>query len=98
MASEARAWVVSLIELVVFVGPSEAAIIFSDLGTGNPPATVGTVPVSAFNTAPQAALPDLTLTSTIPGNPLGGPLILSIQAKKETIGVSWATWSHGYTG
>ena len=47
-----------------------AAVIFQDLGTGVPPATVGPVPVLAFDETPQSAIASGSLVTMIPGSPI----------------------------
>lgn len=77
---------------------ANGAVVFQNLGTAAPPATVGTYMMSPFDTAPQAAIPDTTLVTTIPGSPIAGSLTSSVQLYKDTIPTTWSTWSHGYTG
>src|SRR5262245_10374239 len=100
MRSRARSIALTLnfFALALFAAPSHGAIIFSDLGTGAPPAAVGGVPVTPFSTPQQAAIPDETSTSAILGNPLGEPVTLSVSALKLTVPDTWGTWSHGYEG
>ncbi len=71
---------------------------YYDLGTSAPPASVGGCNFVFFNTAPQAAIPDHTLVSTIPGAPAGYTLTTSYNVDKRTVPTSWGTWSHSYTG
>ena len=78
--------------------PARAAIHFQNLGTAAPPNTVGGVPLTAFNQAVQAAIPDFASVSNIPGAPMPGGLLSSNALSKRTIGSGWSTWSHGYTG
>lgn len=75
-----------------------AGVGFVDLGTGAPPATVQGIPVQPFDQVVQAAIPDVTLVGAIPGSPIGGTLTLNEQVDKRTVGITWGTWSHGYTG
>lgn len=75
-----------------------AATNYVDLGTAAPPATVGGVPVTAFDEAAQAAIPDGTFVTLIPGSPVPGDLITDLAVDKRTVGVSWGSWSHGYMG
>lgn len=77
---------------------AQAAIVFSNLGTAAPPATVGTYAMQAFNTAPQAAIADFTNVTTIPGSPIPGSLTTTPVVEKRTVPGTWSTWSHGYTG
>lgn len=72
---------------------------FVNLGTSPPPSTVGPFTVTPYNIAAQAAIPDGTLVTSIPGDPRpGGTLTSSINLSKRTVPATWATWSHGYTG
>src|SRR5262245_3570962 len=93
-----RALAATFLAVALLAGPSHAAIHFVDLGTGAPPASVGPVPVTPFLLGPQQAIPDFTLVNNIPGNPFGGSVGLSATADKRTVGQSWGTWSHGFTG
>ncbi|HXJ79773.1 MAG TPA: hypothetical protein VMS64_13965, partial [Candidatus Methylomirabilis sp.] len=93
-----RALLSSIVALALFAGPSQAAILFTDLGTDPPPATIGSVPVTPFDLAPQAAIPDGTIVFAIPGDPFGGPVAVSLDALRLTVPDSWLTWSHGYVG
>lgn len=72
------------------------AVVFQNLGTAAPPTTVGTFVMTPFAQAPQAAIADFTSVTSIPGGP--APLGIAPASSKRTIGASWATWSHGYTG
>ena len=94
----AKAYVVCLVALLSFAVPSQAAIVFTNLGTDAPPAALGPVSVTPFNIAPQAAIPDFTVLNAIPGSPFGGLVGLSTAAIKFSIPDSWGTWSHGYVG
>lgn len=78
---------------------AQAAVVFQDLGTSAPPTVVGSVPVTAFAVAPQAAIVDGTNVTTIPGSPIPGNLTISPGLDKYTVPAGgWGTWSHGYTG
>ncbi len=83
---------------LVLVLPMQAAIHFQNLGTAAPPGSVGGVTVRAFDRGVQAAIPDFTGITNIPGAPMPGGLLSSNTLDKRTIGSGWATWSHGYTG
>ena len=76
----------------------DAAVVFTNLGTVAPPATLGPFTVTAFSTVPQAAIADGTSVSVIPGSPITGSLSIVPNFEKRTIGLGWATWSHGYVG
>ncbi len=88
------------VAIIVFLSfqVANAAVVFQNLGTAPPPATLGTFAVSSFNQAAQAANPDFTLLSTIPGSPIPGNLTTSFNVTKVTVPVGWGSWSHGYTG
>ena len=82
---------------------ANAAVVFTNLGVNAPPATLGTYTVTAFDQAPQAAIPEYTATTAIPGNPAPGTLVLSPAGQKLTVGSTWwsghpTAWGHGYTG
>jgi hypothetical protein len=79
---------------------SQAIVVFENLGTGAPPFLIGDYSVTPFNTAPQAAIPDNTYVTTIPGSPIPGNLTTSVQVRKLTSESSWsAVWgAHGYVG
>ena len=81
-----------------FASTSHAAVLFSNLGTGAPPATISTYTLAPFDQAPQAAIPNFTNVTLIPGSPIPGNLTTAASVNKRTIGSGWATWSHGYTG
>ncbi len=72
------------------------AIVFTDLGTGAPPATVGGFAMTPFSQVPQAAIPNLTLVNSIPGG--SSAMAVSPAAEKRNVPGTWGTWSHGYTG
>jgi hypothetical protein len=78
------------------VGTSWAT--YYDLGTSAPPTSVGGCTFIPFNLSAQAAIPDYTLVSTIPGAPTGYTLTTSPAVEKRTVPNTWSTWSHGYTG
>ena len=90
----------SLLALVLSGAPSEAAIHFVDLGTGAPPASLGGLPVTPYDLAAQAAIPEFTQVTSIPGdpNPPATLTTVSPSVNKRNIGSGWATWSNGYTG
>lgn len=87
--------------LVVLAIPcaAQAATNFVDLGTAAPPGTVGPFAVTAFDTAPQAAIPDFTDVTVIPGSPIAGDLGTAPALSKRTVPAGgWGSWSHGYAG
>jgi hypothetical protein len=79
---------------------SQAIVVFENLGTAAPPSTMGGYTLMPFDTAPQTAIPDSTMVSTIPGSPIPGNLTTSLQVRKLTSESSWAAvWgAHGYMG
>ena len=78
---------------------ANADILFSNLGTNAPPATIGGHSVIPFDQAAQAAIPTFNDVSVIPGGPNGATLTVSPLSNKRSIGGGgWASWSHGYTG
>ena len=81
-----------------FSQASHAAVLFSDLGTTAPPASLSTYTVTPFDQGVQAAIPTGTDVTTIPGSPIPGDLITTANVNKRAIGDGWSTWSHGYTG
>lgn len=87
-----------ILVLCVFTSASQAAVLFTDLGTTAPPATISTYTVTPFDQGVQAAIADFTDVTTIPGSPIPGDLTTTANVNKRTIGSGWGTWSHGYTG
>ena len=77
---------------------ANADIVFTNLGTDAPPASVGSHGLVPFDQGPQAAISDFTNVTAIPGGPNGTSVGLSVASSKRTVGGSWGTWSHGYTG
>ena len=81
---------------------ANAAIVFTNLGTAAPPASLGSHAMTPFDLTPQAAIADYTTgISVIPGSPFAGTLGVSAAATKYTVGTSWGspvTWGHGYLG
>lgn len=83
---------------------ANADILFQNLGTAAPPATVGGHAMTPFDQTPQAAISDHTTgISIIPGSPVAGTLGISPTADKRTAGTSWwagnpGAWGHGYVG
>ena len=87
------------IMLAVASFTANADILFQNLGTSAPPATVGSHSMTPFDQAAQAAIPFDTAVTTIPGSPVPGDLLTSFPANRRAVGIGWATaWSHGYTG
>jgi hypothetical protein len=81
-----------------FAAFAHGAVVYQDIGTGSPPFIVGYYQMLPFDQAAQAAVPNTTLVTEIPGSPVPGTLTSSIALEKRTIGSGWATWSHGYAG
>ena len=84
----------ALAVMTLAVGNVQAAITGVALGTSAPPATLGSYTMTPF---PDDARPDFTIVSSVP-SPLGGSVDFSPSLDLRTVGSSWATWSHGYTG
>lgn len=78
--------------------PAGAAVVFQNLGTAAPPGNLGPYAVGPFDQVVQATIADFTIVSVIPGSPIPGGLDASPSLDKRTVGSSWMTWSHGYTG
>lgn len=76
--------------------PANAAILFQNLGTAAPPATLGGLPMTPFAQLPSAGCYDYY--TTIPGCPIPGSMTASPAIGQTKIGECWGTWSHGYTG
>lgn len=78
----------------IIATPASAAIIYIDLGTGAPPATVGGYTMTPFPTDVRLLSSDVTSVAA----PGGGAVGFDVWMNLRTIGSGWATWSHGYTG
>lgn len=93
---------IKILAMLLFVSfaaqTAQSAVLFSDLGTSAPPLSLAGYNLTPFDQIPQAAIPELTLVTTIPGCPIPGDLTTVDSVEKRTIGINWATWSHGYTG
>jgi hypothetical protein len=91
-----RGWKGALLAaaFAMFATPASAAIIYVDLGTGAPPATLGGYTMTAFGPDGRPLFTDVT-DVTAPG---GGTVDFSGAVNLRQIGNGWATWSHGYTG
>lgn|GEM_PF-3495826 len=71
-----------------------AQIVFDGSpGTSAPPATLGPFTMMSFPTDTRA---DFTNVTTVPGP--NGDITFSDATGVSTVGVTWATWSHGYNG
>ena len=79
---------------------ANAGIVFTNLGNVAPPATIGGLPMTPFDQAPQAAIPDETWVSAIPGAPAGAMVTSASGVTKYTRGVTWngSPWAGGYNG
>jgi len=79
---------------------ANADILFQNLGTAAPPATIGSHTMTPFDAAPQNAIPDGTSGITIiPGNPGSGELSINHSASKFTAPYSWVSeWAGGNVG
>lgn len=74
--------------------PASAAIIYTDLGTAAPPATLGGYTMTAFPDDPRAELTDVNNVAA----PGGGTVDFDNALNLRSVPSSWSTWSHGYTG
>jgi PKD repeat protein len=83
---------------LAFAVPAWAGVVYQDLGTAAPPASLGGWTMTAYSPSVQGAIPNGTDVYSIPGGPISGFPVLSDPVNKRTIGSGWATWSHGYTG
>ncbi|MBX3023649.1 hypothetical protein KF840_01935 [bacterium] len=79
-------------------GASRAAVVFVNLGTAAPPSTLGPFAVTPYDQGPQAAIPNMSNTSVIPGSPIPPDTTTSFAVQKRTVGDGWTSWSHGYGG
>ncbi|HWS77626.1 MAG TPA: hypothetical protein VN205_04535 [Thermomonas sp.] len=79
---------------------ASADILFQNLGTSAPPATIGGHSLQQFDQAPQSALAEYSTVGVVPGNPVAGDLTLSPSGSKYTASGSWgsAPWPGSYTG
>jgi hypothetical protein len=87
-----------IVILCAFTSTTQAAVLFSDLGTAAPPASISGNTLTPFDQVPQAAIVNGTNVTTIPGCPITGNLTTAANVTKQTIGSGWSSWSHGYTG
>lgn len=85
---------VAVMMAVLAASPAEAAIIFEDLGTAAPPATLGGFPLTSFPDDLGSLFDDVT---SAPG-PDGADVTFDVALSHREVGAGWATWSHGYTG
>ncbi len=91
---------ISALALAAASFAANAGITFTNLGTAAPPATVGPYVMTAFDTAPQAAIDDFSVgIINIPGSPIPGTLGVNPGVQKYTAGDTWGSpWAHGYAG
>lgn len=92
---------VAMLAALMVPAAARSTPVYVDLGTAVPPAALGPYSMLPFDTVPQAALPDYTDTSTIPGSPVPGDLRIIDSGgivNKRAVPASWPSWSHGYTG
>ena len=90
----------STLALAVASFTANADILFQNLGTSAPPATVGTHAMTPFAIEPQAAIAESSSVTILPGNPFGGNLTIDPSTMKYTLGYSWGTdaWPGNYFG
>ncbi|MBK9669593.1 MAG: hypothetical protein IPO74_06535 [Thermomonas sp.] len=90
---------ISALALAASSFAASADVLFTNLGTAAPPASVGSHAVTPFDTAAQAAVSEYSNVSIIPGSPVAGDLTISPAANKRTVPTGWgSSWSDGYTG
>ncbi len=77
-----------------FAAGCPARPTISRLGTGAPPAIICGQALTPFG---LSGVPDHTDVTSV-ASPLCGAIDFSIPMNKRTVGASWSTWSHGYTG
>ncbi len=77
---------------------AHATIVGVSLGTGAPQTVVGIYRVTPFDQVAQANIPELSGVPAISPTPIGGALTFTPDALKATVGSTWTSWSHGYTG
>ena len=88
----------SALALAVASFTASADILFQNLGTGAPPAQLGTHTMTAFDQAPQAAITEQASVTSIPGGPGGTTVGISPASMKLTDGISWnasTNWPNG---
>jgi len=79
---------------VLAAGPAGAAVTFDGSpGTAAPPATLGPYTMTPFGADGRD---DFTPVTSV--DDPAGTITFSETLSKLTVGASWATWSHGYTG
>lgn len=89
--------VLTSLALALLGGAAQAAVTIVDLGTGPPPAMLGTFPTTPFDFGAQASIPDGQTVTFVPGFP-GGSLVLFSDAVKRTVPTTWPSWGHGFVG
>ncbi len=89
-----RTSVSALIMVLSFVSFANADIHFTDLGTGTPPAMLGSYMMLPF---PADTQPLSTFVDGV-DTPIGGRVEFSYDLDHRMIGAGWGTWSHGYAG
>ncbi|OHB75070.1 MAG: hypothetical protein A2W31_04885 [Planctomycetes bacterium RBG_16_64_10] len=80
--------------VAVVCSTASANIVFTDLGTAAPPASLGGFAMTPF----PDDLRDNGTSVTSVASPLGGTVDFSLALVLTEVGSGWATWSHGYTG
>jgi hypothetical protein len=90
--------VLSMLAALLAAAPADASVVFVNLGTAAPPAAVGPFAVTPYDQDAQAAIPNMTNTSVIPGSPIAPDTTTSFRVQKRAVGDGWASWSHGYGG
>ena len=103
MKTRRYALALSALALAAASFAANAAIVFQNLGTNAPPATIGGHTLTPFDLTPQIAIPNYTNgISIIPGSPVPGSLGISPSVSRREVGNGWwgstQAWGHGYTG
>lgn len=81
--------------LAASVSPVFAAGFASSTGTGAPPASLGPYTLTPFSVDYDD--PRTGFVPDVP-SPLGGTLLFSEAMEILTVGDTWGTWSHGFSG
>ncbi len=77
---------------------ASAAILFQNIGNVAPPTQLGSHSMVPFDQATQAAIPDNTMLTSIPGGPGGTTVGVSPASRKLTDGIGWlasTSWPGG---
>lgn len=83
----------TIVAVLILSPASHAVITGIAMGTVAPPATLGPHSMTPF---PDDARPVVDVTTV--ASPSGGDVAFSIAMSHRKVGVTWLSWSHGYTG